>query len=150
MTPNDSRVTTPRSQESLHSAPESDEQAAEVLRDPKTVSGELRGCSVIGPNDRLVIAFDAPFDEEDAVSGKQPCSTCGATYGQRIADRPDRCGVCITGLSLDGRAIYPVERAGKMTCPTCSSIGANCKLIPHDEWPGAWAHDLSHLFPDDP
>lgn len=77
-----------------------------------------------------------------------PCPTCECTYSQAIPDRPDRCGRCITGLSLDGRPIYPTPDpvTGRMVCPTCRAIGANCSLVPHDEWPEAWMHDLSHLF----
>jgi hypothetical protein len=78
------------------------------------------------------------------------CPTCDRTYGQVISDRPDRCGVCITGLSIDGRAIYPTKIDGRLVCPMCRAHGATCNLVPHDEWPGAWQHDFSHLFPEEP
>jgi hypothetical protein len=81
---------------------------------------------------------------------KDPCRTCGATYGQAIPNRPDRCGVCITGLSLDGRAIYPIPHpaTGRMVCPMCLARGSTCNLVPSEDYPDAWQHDLSHLFPD--
>jgi hypothetical protein len=70
------------------------------------------------------------------------CPTCGASYGLRVDD-PNRCGVCITGLSLDGNPITPVMGDdGVMRCPTCLALGATCDLIPHDEWPDAWSHDV--------
>jgi hypothetical protein len=82
------------------------------------------------------------------VSDKRPCPTCGATYGQVIPDHPGRCGVCVSGISIDGRPIYPQldPASGRMVCPMCRARGASCKLVPHDEWPDAWMHDFSHLF----
>lgn len=38
----------------------------------------------------------------------EPCPTCGRTYGIRVED-PNRCGCCLTGLSLDGRPVHPVQ-----------------------------------------
>lgn len=70
-----------------------------------------------------------------------PCPTCNATYGEVIPDRPDRCGVCVTGLSLDGRPIYPVRGDdGVLRCPLCIGIGANCELEPSEDWPDTWQH----------
>lgn len=36
------------------------------------------------------------------------CPTCHRTYGVHV-DRPDRCGLCLTGISLDGRPVHPVQ-----------------------------------------
>lgn len=37
----------------------------------------------------------------------RPCPMCGRTYGLALPDHPDRCGVCLTGLSLDGMPVHP-------------------------------------------
>lgn len=48
-----------------------------------------------------------------------PCPTCRRTYGAPV-DTPDRCGVCLTGISLDGQPIFPTRRANNQWhCPCC-------------------------------
>lgn len=55
------------------------------------------------------------------VSDRQPCPNCGRTYGQCVGVA-DRCGVCLTGLSIDGRPIHPRQRPeGTWWCPCCDT-----------------------------
>lgn len=49
-----------------------------------------------------------------------PCPTCGRTYGQPV-DVPDRCGCCLTGLSIDGRPVHPVRNADRWISPLSGS-----------------------------
>lgn len=59
-----------------------------------------------------------------------PCPTCGRTYGVPVED-PGRCGVCLTGLSLDGRPVHPVCRDGRWVSPI---TGAECLQLPDGTW----------------
>jgi hypothetical protein len=75
---------------------------------------------------------------------RRECPTCGTTYGTPVDGKPERCGVCITGLSLDGRPVRAVAGGdGIMRCSLCLSNGSSCELEPHDEWPGAWQHVIN-------
>jgi hypothetical protein len=60
-----------------------------------------------------------------------PCPTCGRTYGT-VVDVPDRCGCCLTGLSLDGRPVHPVRRADGLWISPIN--GAECLRLPDGTW----------------
>lgn len=64
---------------------------------------------------------------------------CGRTYGEKLLTRPDRCGVCITGLSLDGRPVWPIppqRPGGRVTSPIA---GEPLILLPGN----VWSHDMT-------
>ena len=60
-----------------------------------------------------------------------PCPTCRRTYGMPV-DVPGRCGCCLTGLSLDGRPVHPVQRPDGMWVSPVS--GAECLRLPDGTW----------------
>lgn len=68
----------------------------------------------------------------------EPCPTCGRTYGITV-EIPDRCGVCITGMSIDGRPIYPKQQSdGSWRCPCCGNEAAR---LPD----GTFTHSVDRL-----
>jgi len=69
----------------------------------------------------------------------EPCLTCRATYGVPVEDR-GRCGRCLTGLSLDGRPIFPARRSdGSWDCPCC---GQKAIQLPDGTFMHAWTDGL--------
>lgn len=77
-----------------------------------------------------------------ALRAAVPCPTCGRTYGSPV-DAPDRCGVCLTGLSLDGHPVHPVQREGRWVSPI---TGAECAQLPDGTWTiliewGGWTRE---------
>jgi hypothetical protein len=66
----------------------------------------------------------------------ESCATCGRTYGAPVND-PDRCGCCLTGLSLDGQPVHPVRSGDKWVSPI---TGAEAAQLPD----GTWMIMLSH------
>lgn len=71
----------------------------------------------------------------------EPCPTCRATYGVPVSV-PDRCGRCLTGLSLDGRPVYPVPIGdGKWGSPI---TGQETLALPD----GTWTIWSRYFFPN--
>ena len=75
-------------------------------------------------------------DLDDARSA--PCPTCKRTYGIPV-DEPQRCGCCLTGLSLDGRPVFP-EQAPDATwySPVVGAEGGEVVQLSD----GTWTHLL--------
>jgi hypothetical protein len=67
-----------------------------------------------------------------------PCPTCGRTYGSDVGVA-DRCGCCLTGLSLDGFPVRPVLRGNEWVSPI---HGGKVLRLPD----GTWTVALSDFF----
>lgn len=63
----------------------------------------------------------------------QPCPTCKRTDGRPVDD-PNRCGICLTGLSFNGYPIHPRQAIdGKWVSPIVGHDGEVVQL-PDGTW----------------
>jgi hypothetical protein len=62
------------------------------------------------------------------------CLTCKRSYGQTVDD-PRRCGCCLTGLSLDGRPVFPQQAAdGTWYSPVLGPGGGEVVQLSDGTW----------------
>lgn len=73
------------------------------------------------------------IDRQGNSDGKR-CATCRRTYGLPVED-PQRCGCCLTGLSLDGIPVFPAqEDDGTWYSPVTGADGAEVAQLPDGTW----------------
>jgi hypothetical protein len=73
------------------------------------------------------------IDLQGNADGKH-CATCRRTYGIPVDD-PQRCGCCLTGLSLDGIPVFPAQKPdGTWYSPVAGPDGGEAVQLPDGTW----------------